>query len=98
MVSETKEEERIEDTEESSSSDSWDEIELVSGRLVGISKARRKITLEVEEDPGHPVMISVDYHVFEEMSEEDLDDLSKLIGADVEAELHDGEVVAVWSK
>jgi hypothetical protein len=88
-------EENVEDVEAYGDEDLWDEIELVVGRLVKISRLPRRITLEVEEQPGSPLTYLVSYDVSEEMSEEDFNDLRELIGEDVEVELRDGDAASV---
>lgn len=90
MDSETK-------VEKAEDDDSWEDVELVSGRLVRVSKARLEITIEVEElDHNHrPILVPHAYSISAEMPQNDLDELRELIGVDVEAEIHDGEVVWV---
>ena len=92
MISKAKE--KIENEEEDEE-DYWEEIELIRGRLIGVSKARRTITLEVEEQAGSIDVFAKRYSVSEKMSDEDFDDICKLIGEQVEVVLKDEEVVKV---
>ena len=83
--------------EEVEDEDTWEEVEIVSGKLVRVSKADHEVTIEVEDMEGGELVIRpTTYYLPEDMDKSQLEELRNLIGTNIDAQIEDRTLVAAW--